>query len=259
MNHNVVIFELTEKSLVVDPGSIQFPVYQQIKDSAIKLARHVEKVAVTEENVKESKRLVAEVSKQVKSLNDERIKVKKQLLEPYEEFEEQVKEISIIVKTSEDIVRKQIRQLEEQERDQKEKEIEELFNKRMLQYDFENLFSFSDFIENKYLNKTYSLAKVEKAMILWFEKINQGLEAIRNLDYADEVLAEYKNFQDLSLAIGVVTERHEKQDKAKQVLKEAALENKLFRVSFVVTDEKNAKLVEMFMEQNKIKYEKVGK
>lgn len=253
MKHNVSIFELTNKSLTVDPGSIQFPVYQQIKDSAIKLARHVEKVAVTEENVKESKKLVAEVGKQVKLLNDERIKVKKQLLEPYVEFDQQVKEISDIVKSSEEIVRQQIRQLEEQERDYKEKEIRQLFDKRICQYDFNDLFSFSDFLENKYLNKSYSMTKVEKSMIEWLEKINQGLEVIRNLDHADEVLIEYKAYQDLALAIGVVKERYEKREQVKQVFKEVQK-----AICFVLQDEKDAKLVEMFMNQNNIKFEKAG-
>lgn len=256
MSNDLNLIELNDNSLIVDPGSIQFPVFRQIKESAIKLADHVKKVEVTEENVKESKKLVAAVSKQAKVLNDERIAVKKQMLEPYNEFEQQVKEITEIVKSSEEIVRQQIRQLEEQERAEKEEEIKQLFDKRMKQYDFGGLFSFKDFLEQKYLNKTFTLTKIEKEMVQWFEQINQGLEAIANLEQADEVLAEYKNYQDLSLAIGVVNERHQKQAAAKRAIEEMELAP--FKVSYVVTNEKDAKLIEMFMQQNKIKFEKVG-
>lgn len=256
MNHKITVLELNEKSFIVDPGSIQFPIFQEIKESAIQLADHVQKVEVTEENVKESKRLVAAVSKQVKVLNDERIAVKKQILEPYNKFEEQVKEITGIVKSSEEVVRQQIRQLEERERAEKEQTIETLFYKRMKQYDFESLFGFKDFFEQKFLNKTYSLTKVEKEMASWFEKISRGVEAISNLKHSDEVLNEYRDYQNLSLAIGVVSERHQKQAEAKKAM--AAMEMAPFKVSYRITDEKDARLLEMYMQQNQIKYEKVG-
>ncbi|MGK9347623.1 DUF1351 domain-containing protein, partial [Melissococcus plutonius] len=96
--NDLIIQEFDENALVVDIGTIQFSAFDQIKQSATKLANHIEKVEVTEDNVKESKKLVATVSKQVKKLNDKRIKVKRQMLEPYNDFEKQVKEITDIVK-----------------------------------------------------------------------------------------------------------------------------------------------------------------
>jgi len=256
MNNELKPFDLNGNTVIVDVGTIQFPVFQQIKDSALKLAKYIQKVEVTEDNVKQSKKLVAEVSKQVKSLNDERITIKKQMLKPYDEFEQQIKEISDIVKSSEEIVRHQIRQLEEAARDIKREEIEQLFDLRMNQYDFGKLFSVEDFTENQYLNKSFSMTKIEKSMVEWFEKIARDLSTIKSLKHADEVLATYKEYQDLSLAIGIVNERHEKINQAKAVVEE--IEPSIFMVNFIIRDEKDAKLVEMFMNQNKIKFEKVG-
>ncbi|WP_423372944.1 DUF1351 domain-containing protein [Melissococcus plutonius] len=249
-------FELTENSLVIDIGSIQFPAFQQIKNSATKLANYIEKVEVTEENVKESKKLVASVSKQVKNLNDERIKVKRQILEPYDEFEEQVKEITDIVKVSEEIVRQQIRQLEEQERDKKEQAIIDLFNKRIKQYDFKELFTSKDFIKNSHLNKTYTLSKVEKEMVEWLEQIDQALTTIKNLEHTDEIFVEYKITQDLAQAISIVQQRHLAIKASKQIIDTDIIDN--YKITYIIENQKDANMLELFMQKNNIKFEKVG-
>lgn len=249
-------FELTENSLVIDIGSIQFPAFQQIKNSATKLANYIEKVEVTEENVKKSKKLVATVNKQVKDLNDKRIKVKKQMLEPYNEFEDQVKEITEIVKSSEETVRQQIRQLEEQERDKKERAIIDLFNKRIQQYNFKNLFTYKAFIKNSYLNKTYSLTKIEKEMVDWLEQTEQALATIVNLEYPYEIIAEYTKTQDLVQAINNVQKRHSEVEDSRTLINEDVPNN--YEIKYIIKNQKDAQLLELFMQKNNIKYEKVG-
>lgn len=79
-------------------GSISFPMYEELKDQALRVAKFVSSIDVTEDTVKQSKKLLATVNKSVKALEDRRIAIKKELLEPYSEFEAQVKEIVTIVK-----------------------------------------------------------------------------------------------------------------------------------------------------------------
>lgn len=255
--NDLIIQEFDENALVVDIGTIQFSAFDQIKQSATKLANHIEKVEVTEDNVKESKKLVATVSKQVKKLNDKRIKVKRQMLEPYNDFEKQVKEITDIVKVSEEIVRQQIRQLEEQERDEKEQAIIELFNKRIQQYGFKNLFTYKAFIKNSYLNKTYSLAKIEKEMVDWLEQTDQALDTIANLEYPYEIIAEYVKTQDLLQAINNVQKRHSEVEESRTLIDEDIIHN--YEIKYIIKNQKDAQLLELFMQQNNIKFEKVGK
>ena len=49
-------------------GKIKFNAYDYIKDRAIKLSENLKKVKVSEENIKESKKLIAEVNKDIKKL-----------------------------------------------------------------------------------------------------------------------------------------------------------------------------------------------
>ena len=115
------------QQIVVVPGYILFDEYEQIKMQAVALADEIEAVEVNEDNIKTSKKLLAAINKDLKQLEDNRISIKKAMLQPYDVFESQVKEIVNIVKQADNEVRKQVKYLEEFERLQKEAAIEELF------------------------------------------------------------------------------------------------------------------------------------
>ena len=94
-------------TLEFEVGKISFNAYENIKNKALKLSENLKTVEVSEENIKESKKLIAEVNKDVKKLEDYRIKVKKEMSKPYNDFEIQVKEIVKIVKEADEYVRSQ--------------------------------------------------------------------------------------------------------------------------------------------------------
>ncbi|HFQ5695893.1 TPA: DUF1351 domain-containing protein [Listeria monocytogenes] len=247
------------ESPVVTQGSILFPAYKKIKSDSLLLAQQIENIEVTEENVKQSKKLLAAVNKEVKNLESERILIKKEMLEPYNEFEKQVKEIVSIVKTADEMVRQQVTQIEEEEREDKKLVLKRLFEKRIRMYDFKTYFTFDDFLENRHLNKSLSINKIESEMVEWLTKIETELKVIETMPYADEIIAEYKETKDLAVSAQIVSDRH----KAQEVIKEAKndiKDNQLHsKITFTLFDEKDVKLVEMFMQQNKIKFEKVEK
>lgn len=247
------------ESPVVKRGSILFPAYEKLKSDSLLLAQQIENIEVTEENVKQSKKLLAAVNKEVKNLESERISIKKEMLEPYNEFEKQVKEIVSIVKTADEMVRQQVTQIEEEEREDKKLVLKRLFEKRIRMYDFKTYFTFDDFIENRHLNKSLSINKIESEMVKWLTKIETELKVIETMPYADEIIAEYKETKDLAVSAQIVSDRH----KAQEVIKEAKNDIKddqlHTKITFTLFDEKDVKLVEMFMQQNKIKFEKVEK
>lgn len=200
----------------VSPGSITFNDFDTIKQEAIELSKHIEAVEVDDENVKESKRMLAAVNKRVKELEDKRISIKKQMLAPYQEFESQVKTIVSIVKDADAMVRDKVKQLEEEEREGKRQQIETLWDARIGQYEFGDLFSFEDFLRPKHLNKSTSMNTVEKEMVDWLEQRDQDIKFIKNQEQMDEILAEYQQTQDLSAAANAVQERNNRQQQVKQ-------------------------------------------
>ncbi|WP_036096092.1 DUF1351 domain-containing protein [Listeria floridensis] len=245
---------------IVKRGSIQFNGFDEIKNSAMILASHIDNVKVTEENVKDSKRLLAAVNNEVKKLESQRIQIKNEMLIPYQTFESQVKEIVNIVKSADEKVRMQVRELEEAERDEKKISVKAIFDKRIQMYDFKNLFTFDDFLKPKYLNKTMSLTKVEAAMVKWLTQVEEDLSAIELMDHSDEVLAEYQATQNLAISVKAVQNRHALLESNKKVtFNEQTKILQATKYIYTLNNPKDARMLEMFMETNNIKFEKVEK
>jgi hypothetical protein len=251
---NELMLQMNEQILITQ-GNVVFTEYEPLKAQALELAEHIQMVKVDEENIKKSKKLLAAVNNRVKELEDRRITIKKVMLQPYQQFEEQVKEIVGIVKAAEETVRQQVRDLEEQERFEKQILIEEMFCKRSLQYSFTDLFGFKDFIKPKHLNKTTSLNSIEKDLLDFFEKINRDLEVINRMPNAESILSHYVETKDLAAALGMEEQiqQRRREIEASQVMLERE-EQVQTKFMFTVFDEKDAKLLRMFMEQNQINY-----
>ena len=190
--------------IVVQEGEINFSEYEKLKQEAIEVAEWVRSLDVNEENMKETKKVLAQVNKSVKMLEDKRISVKKQLLEPYIGFEAQVKEIVGIVKEADGVARDKVRELEELERVNKELDIEDIFNARIGAYDYDFV-TFKDFIKPQHLNKSVSINKVEEEMVAFLEQVEADLKTIEYMN-DNRILNSYKQTLNLNLAIEQVKE-----------------------------------------------------
>ena len=237
-------------------GKITFNAYEHIKNKALKLSENLKTVEVSEENIKESKKLIAEVNKDVKKLEDYRIKVKKEILKPYNDFEIQVKEIVKIVKEADEYVRSQIRELEEVERENKKAFVKEMFENKIKHYDFNKMITFDNFFKENMANKTTSLEKIENELSEWLEQRKMDIQIIKNLRDS-EVLKEYLETFNLALAIENAKVKEEKNKKVEEVMKKTEKSSKKY--IFIISEEKDAKLAEMLLKENKINYIMEGK
>lgn len=268
------IMHIEESSIEVFQGGVTFHGYERLKGEALRLADQVATVRVSEENVAESKRLLAAVNKSVKQIEDRRIGIKREILEPYDMFEQQVKEIVAVVKEANDTVRVQLNVLEEQARDDKENAIVDLFNKRLEMYEFPEELTAVDFMKNEYLNKSKTMKSIEGDMVEWFESVDSDLEVIYSIPDSAEVLAEYLTNLQLSTAMNVVTKRRERtqelerqqaarEEQAALLKEQRAKQKKTVAVEPEVTEEvfmvavhgkKDFAMLKMLMDQNDIKY-----
>lgn len=252
--------QINDNSVTYSVGSVEFNDYERIKESAIKLADRVKTVEVNEDNVKESKKLRAAVNKEVAALNKQRTAIKKELLKPYEDFNNQVKEISNIVGGANNTIDKQISDLELQEKDAKRNEIKRMYGLHLAAYygfpiDFEKFI----IVKPKLLNKSVTLDKAEEAIAQFLHDKNEELKTIDSQTHSDEVLAEYlSNGLNLSTAINAVSARLAAVEKVKRP-KSKPVESLLAEYGFKVFDEKDALLIQMYMKENNIKFEKVNK
>lgn len=250
MNTELISFDNSQ--IIIKPGIVEFTGFENLKEQALQLSEHISQVEVTDKNVQISKKLLAAVNNKVKEIEDRRIAIKKEMLEPYLLFESQVKEIVTIVKEADGIVRDQVKEMEEKERELKREQIEIIFDKRINQYSFSTLFGFVNFINPKHLNKTTSMKAIETEMVQWLEKIDADIKVIQSLPNAADILAEYTDTGDLTTALTIVNEREERKKRVKQ---EKPAGTRTGETAFVITvyDEKDLMLLQMFMDKNDIK------
>lgn len=252
-------------------GEVNFQDYNNVLEEAQNLANHVKQVNVTGENIKESKRLVAQMNNRVKDINDTRKEVKKTILQPYTEFETQVKTIEGVINDAVNHVRVQERELTEKERDEKRQEIANLFDMRIQHYDFESIMGFADFIENKHMNKSYSMAKVEQDLVQWLEQVRQDLAMIdkhtaKHPEDRDELIVEYQNTQNISQTFDNFERRQEQKRQVAEQARQRELqakrdtrkqeEEKQQDGQYCITvSEKDIFLIKEFLKRNQIDFE----
>lgn len=255
MENELNIYELNTDEIMVTQGSIVFPEYENLKNQAQELAAEISQIEVNEENIKQSKKLLAAVNREVKELDDRRIKIKKKMLEPYTVFESQVKEIVGIVKEADEIVRLQVKALEETERMEKHRVLLDIFAKRITHYSFRNLFSFTDFLKPKHLNKTTTIESVENEMVEFLEKLAADLKVIGTMPDSDSILDAYIESKDLASAI---TSHQQKEARKRQIESSKAIVQPEDRIAYLVTvnasNQKELKLIEMILKENGFDY-----
>jgi hypothetical protein len=244
----------TEQIKVIQ-GSIDFPEYKNIKKQALQLAEDIKTVEVNDENLKQSKKLLAAVNKRCKELDDERIRIKKMMLEPYQDFEDQVKEIVNIVKDADATVRQQVKNLEEMERQEKKDALLDIFNQRKALYTLGDLIPFNDFLQPKHLNKTASIEKVEEEMVAFLERTEKDVKVLQKMPDLQAHVAAYLKSYDLADAMNQVQGENERRQQIEASKAAAKVKKEVQAFQFTIFSSKDKMLVEMFMKQNEIKFE----
>lgn len=239
--------------IITTQGDVTFEEYDNLLSEANTLAEHVKQVEVNEENVKEAKRLMAQMNNRIKELETTRKDVKKTILEPYNHFDNQVKTIKSVIDDAVSHVKKQERELTEQERENKKQAIADIFDKRIKHYGFEKTMGFADFLKPQYLNKSFSMNKVENELVEWLEKTKRDLDTIDKLDNRDELIVEYQNTQDLSMAFEIIDKRNQRKKQIAEQVKKP--ETKQTYHVFTISNEKDAQITKLLLEQNNIEFE----
>lgn len=233
----------------------------EIKQKAKEIQLSFENVEVTEETIGTNKKLVAELNKAAGRLNDEKILVKREIMLPYTVLEMEIKEIIEIIKDTDDVIRSQIKDLTEKERDAKEVEILEMFGDRSTGYGhLKSIMNFNDFLDPKMLNKTMSLKKIEQYMIDYFEHLENDLLIIKNLPDRDNVLKLYLEVKDVAKAISMNAANKEREAQVKEIVQDTK-PNKTKAVlkdyTFSVTGDTDFRIVQELLNQNNISYKLV--
>ena len=235
-------------------GYVLFNAYEEYKEQATAIAEYIFGMEVTEDNVKEAKKVIAEARKVIGKLETKRKEVKRMMLEPYTDFEVKIKEVVSIIDDADREVRAKVNDLEEKERLAKKEKLRELFENKadwMIIHDaVPDLFD--RWLQPYHLNKSTSIKACETDMAEWLKEKEDGFHTLFNMDDHNDYLVEYCKTLDLNQSIQTV----QRNKAIKEQVRDVQVNPDKEEVGiFVITGKKNIKLVEMLLKENEVVYQ----
>lgn len=242
------VWDPSTPDVTFETARVAFPAFTFYREQALEIAEYVRSVAVTEDNVKDVKKELAQVRKVTDELARRRIAIKREILTDFDVFEAEVKDLSEIISDAERELRAKVRELDEAERDRKEEQIRELWDKKAAFYQINQYIpnAFNVWLIPSYLNKSVSMKSIEREMTEWLETTEKEISTLKAMD--DEYLVEYLGVLDMAKAINNVNERREIRETISEETEETDT------ATFIVTGEKDIKLAEVLLKSYEINY-----
>lgn len=196
----------------------------EIKEAVVSITEQYRGLAYTEEQLQEAKADRAKLNAMKKDISDRRIQVKNALLEPYNVFEAEVKEVVALIDEPIAMIDEQIVAYEERTKEEKKQTLEKFFTENRA--DLPELITFDKIFNPKWLNKTSSLSSCKKEIKKAIEDITADLSVIRSsLSGKYSVYAEefyLKREMNLSRALSEANRIQEMDKKAEEEEQERA-------------------------------------
>ena len=157
----------------IKPQSLKIKNKDEIMSNLKNVMTKYERV-LTKETLKEGMADRAELNKNRKELEDYRKNLKKEIMKPYQEFEDDYKEIIALIDDGIFNLDNQIKSFEEKDKQEKLEEIIKYFDEKNV--DYKGLIDFDNIFQNEWLNKTYTLKKVQQDIDHIIARTNQDIE-----------------------------------------------------------------------------------
>lgn len=182
---------------VVIPEKIAFN-YEELKQELSDKVKMYETLVYTDDQIKSAKADRADLNRLKKALNDERIRREKEYMQPFNVFKAQINEIIGIIDKPVALIDKQIKEYEEQQRQEKKNEIQLLFST----YPHPEWLKMSQIWDEKWLNASVSMKKVCEELNARIDVVNEDIATLSNLpEFAFEAIETYKSTLDLNKSI----------------------------------------------------------
>lgn len=183
---------------VTFPEVIQFN-YEELKaEITSKVEMYKNLVYTGSDQIKDAKADRAALNKLIKAMSDERIRIKKGCMKPYDEFERKIRELTDIVNEPVQLIDKQIKEYEQTLKEEKRKEIEALFET----IGFQAFVKLEMIWDEKWLNASVSMKSIEEKMRDRMYQIGTDMLTLNRLsEYAFEAVAVYKETLDMNRSI----------------------------------------------------------
>lgn len=175
--------------------------YDELKSELLQKASVYETMVYTEDQIKEAKADRANLNRLKKALNDERIRREKEYMEPFNKFKAQIAEIISIIDKPCAVIDKQVKEFEEQQKQEKLQKIEAYWQEILRADMVPAGICFKQILEEKWLNASVSMKSIQDAMNSKLEQIAKDIDVLANMPFAYEAKECYLDTLDLARAV----------------------------------------------------------
>ena len=174
------------------PSAIEFN-FEELKSEISERLEYYNNLVVTEDGIKNAKSDKANLNKLITAIEDKRKEIKKQCLEPYNDFEKKCKELVSLIKAPIDKIDTQIKEFEDIKKQKKYDELKSCFDNYI--GDMADIIQFDKILNPKWGNATVKIDALKAEIEDNIDRIKKELETL-NTEYADKsykaaVISEY--------------------------------------------------------------------
>lgn len=200
--------------------------YEELKGGLQESLKKYQNLVYTSQNIKEAKDDRATLNALKKSLNDEKIKIKKEFEVPYKDFEDKIKELIELVDKPASEIDKQVKIFEEAEKAKKRESIENIYAENIGLY--ADLIPLQQIYDSRWENKTYKETDIKKEIQDIVKKADSDIKVITELKSEFEFQIKDTYFRTLDLGQALVEkQRLEKQKELLTTIKQQQVEVKV--------------------------------
>ena len=210
--------------LSVLPKVIEFN-HEELKKFLIEKTSKYNSLVVTEDNIKSAKEDKAKLNKFRTAIENERKRIKKQCLQPYEEFERKCKEIVALIDKPIISIDTQIKAFDDVEKENKYKALQNYFNDNVKE--LADIVELDEIINPKWANKGERLLDLTQEIYDKLDKIRQDLKVIGDLKspYESQMKDIYLKTFDVSKALAEQSRLEEQDRKLAEIKKKQEAES----------------------------------
>ncbi len=184
--------------------------FEELKQEITTKANDYKSLVYTDDNIKEAKADRASLNKFIKALEDKRKEVKKMMLEPYSQFEIQVKELVEIISDANLNIDSQVKAYEQKKRDEKLEKVKKIYEDTFGNSELRDIVTWEKVFKVSYLNTSTTQKSIINEMEDLRDRVAHDLEII-NADigeYQFEMKETYLKSFNMTEALAV-KQRHE--------------------------------------------------
>lgn len=174
---------------------------EELKSEIAEKIRDYKSLVFTEETIKDAKTDRAKLNKLKSAFEEERKRIKKLCMAPYDEFEKQVKEVIALIDEPIRLIDQQIKEVEEQKKVEKKGKILEVYESMI--GTLKGVVPFEKLFRPEYLNVSKSMKSITEELTETIQRINHDLDTIEGFGtkYELQIKDVYLRTLDLSSAM----------------------------------------------------------